>query len=418
MNKLTKRSLAAFASLGLVATTLVVAAPAQAAPITIKVLTPNYTDNMAAYYKDLETRFMAANPEIKVEHENVSWDDILVKGRTLISTKSYPDILNLNTFSEFAAEGLLYKTSDLFTADKLSDFVTAFRENSKYNGVEYAVPDLASARMFFINKALFYGAGNTKIPTTWAEVTAAAKKIKAKYGSKVYPLAIPLGSEEAQAEFQIWAGGNGGRYFNETTGKWVINSAENLATLNQLKAWVKAGYTQPNPASTNRTDAFKLFSQGKVAMINASVFFPSTLKDYKSTVDYGVAPFPSANASKKPITLGVQDYFMAFNKDGKGTNKDAVSKYLNFLYEGKNYAGFLKATGGFIPATKSASTEVDSSLLPFIEQLPNAIFYPGTLGSWGTVVAKITTQIGTGITKDAKTVLDSLQKTAEAAGTK
>jgi len=415
MKKMTKRSLAAIASLGLVAGALVAAAPAQAADITIKVLTPNYTDNMAAYYKDLETRFMAANPTIKVEHENVSWDDILVKGRTLISTKSYPDVLNLNTFSEFAAEDLLYKASDLFDSTKLSDFVPAFRDNSKYKGVEYAVPDLASARMFFINKALFYGAGNTKIPTTWAEVTAAAKKIKAKYGSKVYPLAIPLGSEEAQAEFQIWAGGNGGRYFDEASSKWVINSAENLATLNQLKAWVKAGYTQPNPASTNRTDAFKLFSQGKVAMINASVFFPSTLKDYKSKVDYGVAPFPAATAAKKPITLGVQDYFMAFKKAG---NQDAVSKYLNFLYSASNYAGFLKATGGFIPATKSASTEVDSSLLPFIEQLPNAIFYPGTLGSWGTVVAKITTQIGTGITKDAKTVLNSLQATAEAAGTK
>ena len=414
MKKMTKRSLAAIASLGLVAGALVAAAPAQAADITIKVLTPNYTDNMAAYYKDLETRFMAANPTIKVEHENVSWDDILVKGRTLISTKSYPDILNLNTFSEFAAEGLLYKASDLFDATKLSDFVPAFRENSKYSGVEYAVPDLASARMFFINKALFYGAGNTKIPTTWAEVTAAAKKIKAKYGSKVYPLAIPLGSEEAQAEFQIWTGGNGGKYFDDATGKWVINSAANLETLNQLKSWVKAGYTQPNPASTNRTDAFKLFSQGKVAMINASVFFPSTLKDYKSTVDYGVAAFPH-NTGKKSITLGVQDYFMAFKKTG---NQDAVSKYLNFLYSASNYAGFLKATGGFIPATKSASTEVDSSLLPFIEQLPNAIFYPGTLGSWGTVVAKITTQIGTGITKDAKTVLNSLQATAEAAGTK
>ncbi|MEI7562137.1 MAG: extracellular solute-binding protein, partial [Actinomycetes bacterium] len=346
MKKFTKRSLAAVASFALVTGALVAATPANAAPITIKVLTPNYTDNMAAYYADLEKRFMAANPDITVVHENVSWDDILVKGRTLISTKSYPDVLNLNTFSEFAAEGLLYKASDLFTADKLSDFVTAFRDNSKYNGVEYAVPDLASARMFFINKALFYGAGNSKIPTTWPEVTAAAAKIKAKYGSKVYPLAIPLGSEEAQAEFQIWAGGNGGKYFDEASGKWVIDSAENLATLNQLKAWVKAGYTQPNPASTNRTDAFKLFSQGKVAMINASVFFPSTLKDYKSTVDYGVAPFPHA-VGKKSITLGVQDYFMAFNKDGKGTNKDAVSKYLNFLYSASNYAGFLKATGGF-----------------------------------------------------------------------
>ena len=415
MNKLTKRSLAAFASLGLVATTLVVAAPAQAADITIKVLTPNYTDNMAAYYKDLETRFMAANPTIKVEHENVSWDDILVKGRTLISTKSYPDVLNLNTFSEFAAEDLLYKASDLFTAEKLADFVPAFRDNSKYKGVEYAVPDLASARMFFINKALFYGAGNTKIPTTWAEVTAASKKIKAKYGSKVYPLAIPLGSEEAQAEFQIWAGGNGGRYFDETNKKWVINSAENLATLNQLKAWVKAGYTQPNPASTNRTDAFKLFSQGKVAMINASVFFPSTLKDYKSKVDYGVAPFPAATSAKKPITLGVQDYFMAFKKPG---NDVAVKAWMNFLFQPANYAGFLKAAGGFIPATKSASTAVDSSLLPFINQLPNAIFYPGDLAAWPKVAGTLATQVGTGVIYDPTTVLNKIQKVAVAAGTK
>ena len=416
MKKLINRSVAVAASFALAVGALAAATPAQANTVTIKVMTPNYTPLMPAYYADLNKRFMEANPNIKVEHENLEWDAILVKGRTLISTKSYPDILNLNTFSEFAAEDLLYKASDLFTAAKLSDFATAFRDNSKYNGVEYAVADLASARMFFINKTLFYGAGNTKIPTTWAEVTAASKRIKAKYGSRVFPLAIPLGAEEAQAEFQIWAGGNGGRYFDEKTSKWVINSPANIATLNQLKAWTKAGYTQPNPASTNRSDAFRLFAQGKVAMINASVFFPSDLKTiYKSKVDYGVAPFPTAKAGTKAITLGVQDYFMGFKKPG---NQDAVSKWLNFIYEPKNYAGFLKATGGFIPATKSASTEVDSTLLPFIEQLDNAIFYPATLGSWGAVVAKITTQIGGGITKDAKTVLDSLQKTAVAAGVK
>jgi multiple sugar transport system substrate-binding protein len=151
-------------------------------------------------------------------------------------------------------------------------------------------------------------------------------------------------------------------------------------------------------------------------MINASVFFPSDLKTiYKSKVDYGVAPFPTSKSSIKPVTLGVQDYFMAFKKTG---NQEAVSKWLNFLYEPKNYAAFLKATGGFIPATKSASTEVDSTLLPFIEQLDRAIFYPGTLGAWGPVNAKIQTQIGGGVTKDAKTVLDAIQKAAVAAGTK
>jgi multiple sugar transport system substrate-binding protein len=386
--------------------------PAQAAT-TIKIITPNYTDAMPAYYADLNARFMAANPTITVEHQNLSWDDILVKGRTLVATNSTPDILNLNTFSDYAAQDLLYKATDLFDAKTLADFVPAFIDNSKYNGTAYAVPDLASARMFFYNKKILYTSGVNKVPTTWAEVTAAAKKIKAKYPN-VYPIAIPLGSEEAQGEFAIWAGGNNGRYFDDKTKKWVINSKANVETLNYLTSLVKAGLTQPSPASTNRTDAFKLFSQGKVGMINASVFFPSTLKDYKSKVDYGVAPFPHS-AKGKSITLGVQDYFMAFKKPG---NADAVKAWMNFLFKPDNYAGFLKAAGGFIPATKSASSAVDSSLLPFINQLPNAIFYPGDLAAWPKVAGTLATQVGTGVIYDAKGVLDKIQKVAVAAGTK
>jgi len=410
MKKLGLRRLAAVTALGLSVTALAVA-PAKAAEVTISVMTPNYTDAMPAYYADLNARFMAANPGIKVTHINISWDDILVKARTIVATNSTPDILNLNTFADYAAAGLLYRADEMFDAAKLADFVPAFINNSKYEGVAYAVPDLASARMFFYNKKILYTSGVTKVPTTWAEVTAAAKKIKAKYPS-VYPIAIPLGAEEAQGEFQIWTGGNGGRYFQN--GKWVINSKKNLETAAFLNSLIKAKLTQPNPASTNRTDAFKLFSQGKVGMINASVFFPSTLKDYKSKVDYGIAPFPHS-ATGKSITLGVQDYFMGFKKPG---NADAVKKWMNFLFEGNNYAGFLRAAGGFIPATKSASSAVDSSLLPFINALPSAIFYPGGLGAWPKVAGTIQTQIGGIVTKDPKKVLDAIQAVAVAAGTK
>jgi len=411
MKKIGLRRLSAIAAVSLSATVLAVV-PAHA-ETTIKIITPNYTDAMPAYYADLNARFEAANPGIKVEHTNLSWDDILVKGRTLVATNSTPDILNLNTFSDYAAADLLYKASDIFDAKTLADFVPAFIDNSKYNGVAYAVPDLASARMFFYNKKILYTSGVNKVPSTWAEVTAAAKKIKAKYPN-VYPIAIPLGSEEAQGEFAIWAGGNNGRYFDDKTKKWVINSKANVETLKYLTSLVKAGLTQPSPASTNRTDAFKLFSQGKVGMINASVFFPSTLKDYKSKVDYGVAPFPHSPKGKS-ITLGVQDYFMAFKKPG---NEAAVKAWLNFLFQPTNYAGFLKAAGGFIPATKSASSAVDSSLLPFIQQLPNAIFYPGDLAAWPKVSGSIQTQIGSGVNKSPKSVLDKIQKVAVAAGTK
>ena len=115
----------------------------------------------------------------------------------------------------------------------LADLIPAFRENSKFNGVEYAVPDLASDRLFFYNKDLLTAAGVTAPPTTWTELTDAAAKIK-KAQPDIIPLALPLGPEEAQAEFAIWAGGNGGSYFKD--GQWVINSPENVDTLTYLKS--------------------------------------------------------------------------------------------------------------------------------------------------------------------------------------
>ncbi len=61
----------------------------------------------------------------------------------------------LNYFSSFAADGLLYEAADLLPAATLDDMVETFIENSKYEGVAYAVPDLASARLFFYNEDIF-----------------------------------------------------------------------------------------------------------------------------------------------------------------------------------------------------------------------------------------------------------------------
>ena len=93
---------------------------------------------------------------------------------------------------------------------------------------------------------------------------------------------MPLGPEEAQAEFFIWAGGNGGGYFKD--GQWVVNSPENVETLNFLKQLVDEGCTQSSPATTNRTDgAWPLFYQGKAAMTNGAIFLPSVMTEKGST---------------------------------------------------------------------------------------------------------------------------------------
>jgi multiple sugar transport system substrate-binding protein len=380
--------------------------------VSIEMIQSGYTDRMQPYFDDLAARFMEANPDIEVAVQVVSWNDIYDVLNTRVAAGDPPDIMNLNYFANFAADGLLYTAEEMLPPEVLEDFVQTFRDNSKYEGVEYAVADLASDRLFFYNKDILEAAGVAAPPATWSEVLAACEAIKA-YDPSIIPLALPLGPEEAQAEFLMWTGGNGGAYFRD--GEWVINSAENLETLEFLQQLVDNGCTQPNPGTTDRTaGAFPLFAEGVAAMINGSVFFPGELETtYQSDVNFGLAPIPH-NDGKESITLGVQDYFFGFKKEG---NQEAIQKFMTFLFEPDNYAGFLEAAGGFLPATKSAAESMssDPALAPFIEVLPSAIFYPSDQASWPAVQTAIQQTLGTALAgTDKQQVLDQIQAAATA----
>ena len=413
MIKRSRGRIAAITAVGLAAALAMAGSPAQAAEVRIKLVMASYTDAMTAYYTDLITRFEAANPGIKVDLDVVAWPEIGQKVKTLIASGQSPDIVNNDEFAGEAAEGLLYKASEIVSPATLADIIPAFMTNSEYKGVAYAVPDLASARAFFYNKTIFAGAGVMKPPATWAELKAASIKIKKKYPT-VYPLGLPLGPEEAQAEFTVWGGGNGGRLYDAKTKKYTIDNKKYLDTLVFLKSLVDAKLTQPNPGKTNRTDgAWTLFAKGRVAMVNGGVFLPDWLsKNGGGAIKWGAAAFPHA-PGESDVTLGVQDYFKGYKANGRVAE---IRKFLDFLFIANNYAGFLKAAGGFIPATKSAGkiAEKDKIIGPYIKLLPKAIFYPGTVGSWSTCKAAIITQMGTAMLNPQKS-LTAMQKKCDAA---
>jgi multiple sugar transport system substrate-binding protein len=402
--------LASLGAAGLLVVAGAVPAAAQE-PVSIEMIQSGYSDDMQPYFDDLASRFMEANPDIDVSVQVVSWNDIYDVINTRVASGDPPDIMNLNYFANFAADDLLYTAEEIVTPEVLEDFVQTFRDNSMYEGVEYAVADLASDRLFFYNKDILEAAGVSSPPATWSEVLAACEAIKA-HDPSIIPIAIPLGAEEAQAEFLIWAGGNGGGYFRD--GEWIIDSPENLETLEFLQQLVDNGCTQPNPGTTDRTSgAWPLFAEGVAAMVNGAVFYPNILEEQGSTVDFGVAPFP-ANDGKESITLGVQDYFFGFKKEG---NQEAIQKFLSFLFQPDNYAGFLNAAGTFLPATKSAgeAMSADPALAPFIEVLPSAIFYPSDQATWPAVQTAVQQTIGTALSgTDKQQVLNQIQAAATA----
>ncbi|HET7734539.1 MAG TPA: extracellular solute-binding protein, partial [Nocardioidaceae bacterium] len=346
----------------------------------------------------------------KLDVQVVSWNDIDQQSSTMIQNGNPPDILNLNAYASYAADDLLYSSDEVLSPEVKSDLLDAFVKSGTYNGKMYGMPDLSSARALFYNKELFAKAGIDAPPTTWAEFEEVAKKISA-LGDGNVGYAMPLGPEEAQAEFSIWLFNNGGDW--KTDGKWTINSPQNVETLSFLKKLaVEDKVTQNNPGRTNRTDgAFALFASGKAGMVVGFSPLAGQL-DADGKVDYGVAPMPTKDGGE-PQTFGVTDYLMAFKKPG---NQKAVKAFYDLYYQPDQVNTFIKAEG-FLPVTKSGLEEFasDPALKVYLDTLPNVHLTPTDDPAWDKIKLAVQQNLGAAVAPDGdpKKVLDSLQQQAE-----
>jgi multiple sugar transport system substrate-binding protein len=374
---------------------------------------------IADYSKDHTRPFWQALSEqytkeggVKVDLQIIDWNSIDQQVTTMIQNNRPPDILNLNGFASYAKDGLLYSGDEVLSATTREDFLGPFARGGEYQGKLYGFPILASARAFFYNKDLFARAGIVSPPRTWDELVQAALKIKT-LGDGTIGYALPLGPEEAQAEWSIWMWNNGGDW--KSGDQWTIDSERNLQALAFLAGLANVHQvTQVNPGKTNRTDgAFQLFKDGKVGMVMGFSPFAAQL-DAEGKVQYGVAQMPTNIGT--PVTLGVEDYLMAFKKKG---NQEAVKRFLDLYYRPENITRWIEAEG-FLPVTKSGLARMGTNpkLTPYLDALPNAKLAPTTDPTWDKVKLDVQQNIGLAVQPggDPKQVLDRLQKDAVAAG--
>lgn len=348
---------------------------------------------------------------VKVDLRIVDWNSIDQQVSTMIQAGQPPDVLNLNSFSSYARDGLLHAAADVLSPKTRDDFIEAFARGGEYDGKLYGFPILSSARAFFYNTSLFAKVGIAAPPKTWDEFLDAARKIQG-LGDGTIGYALPLGPEEAQAEWSIWMWNGGGDW--KSGDQWTIDSEANVRTLQFLADLANVHkVTQVNPGRTNRTDgAFQLFKDGKVGMVMG--FSPLAAQlDAEKKVEYGVAAMPTRAAA--PVTLGVEDYLMAFKKKD---NQEAVKKFLDLYYQPENITRWITAEG-FLPVTRSGLAQMSGQpkLRPYLEALPNARLAPTTDPAWDKVKLDVQQNIGRAVQPggDPKQVLEELQKNAVAA---
>src|SRR4051812_37601334 len=340
-------------------------------------------NSSSKYWKGIADAFHKANSDIKVNVTVVSWNDFDKQVQTSVQNKKYPDITEGDYFSNYASEGLLYKASDVFSHP--DNLIPVFANLGSYKGTQYGLPFTTSSRTLFYNKKLFQQAGITSAPQTWDDVKADGLKIKAlgKIG-----FGLPLGSEEAQAESLLWMLGNGGKYTDDS-GKFTIDSPQNVETFQFLKDLVKSGATEPNPGSKNRTDLWKQFAQGQIGMINGSPALIPIIRDGKvlQDSDWTSVAVPGKTGPLQ-TTLGVCDFVAAFKNSGT-SKQAAIKKFLDFTYQDKYQLQFDKEYD-LLPATNSAANQLSSDPIfgPFLKALPKAVQYPSST-AWANVKAQV-----------------------------
>ena len=393
---------------------------ALAEDVTLDVIIAQYGPNTNNWFlgdgmdgSNFVKKFEEANPGVKLNLEVVSWNDIYTVVSTRISNNNAPDILNIDTFADYANEGLLLPVSDYCPEELFKDFFPSFIEQSVIDGTCWAVPDLASARALYYNADILEEAG-VEVPTTWAELEDVCQAIIDAFGGEVYPWGIDMTTDEGQAAFAYYAWGNNGG-FVDAEGNWAVNSDANVAAVEYAIGLYNKGYTNPNPATQTRYDLQDMFGAGKLAMVIAPNSLPTYIKDKGYTnVNYAVADIPH-NEGAGSSSVGVMDRIMAFKDDSapdQAARNEAIGKFLSFFYDPENYVGWVSMED-FLPAVNSAVEALvaaNPSFEAWLNVLGSAQFYPTAKAECIDVKQGVTTVEQNALTGgDVKALLDELQ---------
>ncbi len=386
------------------------AAPAADGKVTVTMIAAQYGPKTGDWWVDFEQKFEAANDGIDLVVDCVSWNDIYTVVNTRIANGQAPDLLNIDVFADYQADGLLLPAEDWCSAETYAKFYQAFLDQSVVDGVVWAVPDLASARAMYYNKDILAEAG-VEVPTTWEELTAACKTIKEKCPD-IYPWGIDMTTDEGQAAFAYYTWGNGGGFVDDN-GEWILNCAENVAAVEYAVGLVKDGLTNSDPANNTRYDLQDLFCAGKLAMMIA----PNALSAQagEAGVNYGFAAIP--NNSGTSVSAGVMDRIMCFDNGQSAEQMAAITAVVDAFYDDEPYSEWVLMEG-FLPATSAggeACAAADPAMGAWIDIVGSAKFYPTAKAEWADVkqgVIDVEQQALLG--EDVQTLLDNLQ--AEIAG--
>lgn len=278
----------------------------------------------------LVTKFNESQNEVYVDMtRTTSFGDML---QTALPTGEAADLILLNCNDMNKYGDYLLPITDIWenTSLKAEDFSNAYLGMSVKGEELYGIPFQVTTYMLYYNKDLLAAAGIEKVPTTFAEWTAAAEKITA--------LSTPEKPIYGSGLFYCYNGQNQSVMQRFGTDYMVVGDAENGFKANILDnqafadalIWMKNLYD--NGYNPKERDIDSMMAAGQIGLMTNGGWLKGALD--ASGVNYGIAKLPTVTGEdQNEWSLGDLNCFMMTNSATEETKK-AAYKFIEWWFTG------------------------------------------------------------------------------------
>ncbi len=384
-------------------------------PVTVRFVILGYSPNTPKLYQEAIDDFQAANPNIKVTLENVSWDLAHEKILGWISSGDPPDIsvVGPKWLPELMSLDGVQPFDQYVSKDFLSNFPKSLTDPLTIDGKAYSVPEALSTRLMYYRKDLYEQAGFKEPPKTWDDFVKVSQAVNKQPDMAGFSL---QGSGDETIWYYTYFMLGAGGYFTDDSGNWKLNQPANVEALQfEVDLVKKYQVTPPDPTSIAQETVQGLFTSGKAAAYWGP---PWTLPAIDASIKdkVGLADYPTKDG--KPAPLYIQDSFVLYKK---AKHPAEAVKFLEFWSTDKYQVKF-NTTESLIPVTISAGKDKafadDPALQRFVQSIAYSRSYPLKDG-WETVNVALREAVQAALLgTDPQKALDDAQAKVEAAATK
>ncbi|GAA3800069.1 sugar ABC transporter substrate-binding protein [Sphaerisporangium flaviroseum] len=328
------------------------------APVSLKFLSLAWQKESIAANKQIVDEWNKANPAIKVEYVQGSWDNVNDQLVTSFEAGDPPDVIHDDSpaLAGFASRGYLMDLSGKLPADLRSDIpqpawdTVTFGDGKGGQGV-YGVPFLQESQVIIANKKLL-DAAKVRIPTseepwTWDEFAAISKKLT-KDGT--FGVAWPLKSPVNKV---LNLGLNFGGTFFQTDGTkaTVKVGPEEREVLQRIHDQLyKDRSADPSALGMGTADPLPGFYGGKYALLPAGVYLrQQVVEQAPSGFEWITIPPLKGTTSEQ----GATSQTLSVAADSK--YPDQATKFISFFLNSANQAKLAKGDWLLPTSTKAAS---------------------------------------------------------------